>query len=161
MAVLDFGVASSTSAAPQAGTRAPRPVKPVFPSAAPVAERETATIWLNVGVPGPNGKFINLPVGIPVDTMKFLELRGQNQDWIDFQDQRNMLLEALQAKGDSLEPGQEIVLSGLELRLRKVGNEVAPSTVPQTRASTVAALVAALGGTPPASSTSTEAPKTE
>lgn len=82
-----------------------------------------AKLWLNLGYEA-NSRFVNLPIGIPVDTMKPAELKGQNEDWIKFQNARNQLLEGLQAMGAQLEPGQEIEIPNLVIKLRRVNGEL-------------------------------------
>ncbi len=110
-------------------------------------DRPQAKLWLNVGYNVPQSyrnpetgemedRFVNLPVGIPVDTMESLAIRGQNADWATFQSSRNELLKALQAKGNELEPGEEVEVT-LTVRLRRskdaveaVSTEDSPYTVP-------------------------------
>lgn len=84
-------------------------------------DRPSAKVWINVGYEA-NGKFINLPVGIPVDTMEALPVRGQNEDWVKVQSARNALLDAVQKAGAELAPGAEVTLN-LQLRLRKSNDE--------------------------------------
>ena len=81
-------------------------------------QRDRAKLWLNVGYEV-NGRFVNLPIGMPVDTMKPTEVKGQNEDWVKFQTARNQLLEALQHYGMSLAPGEEVEVSTLVIRLRR------------------------------------------
>lgn len=85
-------------------------------------DRPAAKLWLNVGYEA-NGRFVNLPVGIPVDTMEELPIRGQNEEWAAFQTARNQLLRAIQQAGDNLEPGAEITVN-LMVKLRKVNEQV-------------------------------------
>lgn len=87
------------------------------------SDRPKAKLWLNIGYEV-NGKFVNLPVGIPLDTMEPVQARGQNVDWVQFQTARNELLKALQAAGDQLEPGAEMVIPTLEIRVRHTANEL-------------------------------------
>lgn len=88
--------------------------------------RPTAKLWLNPGYDA-NGRFVSLPIGMPVDTMELLPIRGQNVDWIQFQTARNQLLLALQEAGEKLEPGEEVPIF-LDLRLRKINENVDVST---------------------------------
>lgn len=83
-----------------------------------VADRVQAKVWMNVGV-DVGGEFIALPLGTAIDTMKPEEARGNNPEWLMKVAARNELLEMIQAKGDALEPGEEITLT-LEVRLRRV-----------------------------------------
>ena len=86
-------------------------------------ERRQSKLWVNLGCKNADGKFVNLPVGIPIDTMELLAVRGQSEDWVKLTHERNMLIKQLQAIGDDMEPGQEQMLP-LEVQLRRVGNEL-------------------------------------
>lgn len=86
------------------------------------SDKPPAKLWLNVGYEA-NGRFVNLPVGIPVDTMEELPVRGQNEEWAAFQTARNQLLKAIQQAGDNLEPGAEVEVK-LTVKLRKVNEQV-------------------------------------
>jgi hypothetical protein len=102
-------------------------------ASAPAAQRDPATIWLNVGypvdVPGKdeagndvvNQIFVSLPVGIPVDTMKHIDIsRIRNKQMLDLAVARNKLFDDLMAAGKTLEPGQGELVSGLSIQLRRV-----------------------------------------
>lgn len=86
------------------------------------ANRPKAKVWLNVGYEA-GGKFINLPIGLPVDTMDAADVRGQNVDWIKQRTAQNTLLEHLKKMGLSMVPGQEQTVH-LEVRLRRVNEEI-------------------------------------
>lgn len=86
------------------------------------ADLPRATVWLNVGYDA-NGKFVNLPLGLPIDTMEHITVRGQNEEWVQLSHARNELLKALQEAGDALEAGGEIDVP-LIIRIRKVNNEM-------------------------------------
>jgi hypothetical protein len=135
MAVLGFVTAEQQAQANTTNTlptnaRPTRPVVQANGQRQADPNRKQAKLWLNIGFH--NGdKFVNLPVGIPLDTMEFIELKGQNQEWIDFQDDRNILLEALQTKGASLEPGTAEDIPGLIVQVRRVG-EAQPSAAQAT-----------------------------
>src|SRR5262245_25220734 len=79
-------------------------------------------LWLNVGYEA-NGKFINLPLGMAIDTMRPADTRGQNEDFVKQQSARNDLLKALQQLGASFEPGQEQEIN-LVVKLRRVNAEL-------------------------------------
>lgn len=135
---LDHAAANLTNTAGRSG----RPAKPVIAvSNNPTTERSNAQLWLNIGFTRDDGKFINLPFGIAIDTMKFIEFKGQNQDWINEQDQRNALLEALQIKGDGLAAGDDLLLDGLELRLLRVKEKVLPQTNRKQNVTDILALI--------------------
>lgn len=84
-------------------------------------ERPKAKLWLNIGYEA-GGKFINLPVGLPVDNMDPADVRGQNVDWIKQRSAQNALLDAVKKHGFSLQPGEEQTLQ-LEVRIRRVNEE--------------------------------------
>lgn len=111
MAILNF------NAAPQASNRSP-----FAGLQTPSNERPKAKLWLNIGY-DINGKFINLPVGLPIDTMEAADVRGQNEDWIKQRTAQNELLKALQAHGAALAPGQEEIVT-LTVKLRRVNEQM-------------------------------------
>lgn len=82
-------------------------------------------LWLNVGYER-GDKFVNLPLGLAIDTMDPAEIRGQNQDFINLRSAQNELLKHLQAHGMSMTPGEEITVN-LTVKLRRVNEEMAPS----------------------------------
>lgn len=86
------------------------------------SDRPKAKVWLNIGYEKA-GKFINLPIGMPLDTMEPAKVSGQNEEWIKIQTARNALLEALQALGANLKPGEEIDVSNLTIKIRHVAEE--------------------------------------
>jgi hypothetical protein len=96
-------------------------------------ERPQATIWLNIGmtVPIPNDQgeivdtFVSLPFGLPIDTMNEKPITGSSADWHNLVQAKNFLLEQLKEAGASLQPGQEEMIEGLQIQLRKVGQPVA------------------------------------
>ena len=95
-------------------------------NAAQASDRPKAKVWLNIGYQR-GDKFINLPIGLPVDTMDKVDVRGQNEDWIKFQTARNAFLDDLQKYGAQLEAGQEVILnpdSMIQIRLRRVSETV-------------------------------------
>jgi hypothetical protein len=110
MGILDFETAAkSNNTGRSSGRQAP-------------ADRSQAKLWLNVGYDA-NGRFVNLPVGIPIDAMESLPIRGQNEEWAQFQSARNELLKAIQEAGDNLEPGAEVEVK-LVVKLRKVNEGI-------------------------------------
>lgn len=124
MGVLDFNTAS-IPAAPSISERASRPFQGIRNgNGVDRADRPKAKLWLNLGY-DVNGKFVNLPIGTPLDTMEPTDVRGQNPDWIKLQTARNNLLKALQAYGAQLAPGQEVEIPNLVIKLRRVNDELA------------------------------------
>lgn len=77
-------------------------------------------IWLNIGYETADGKFVNLPIGIPVDTMNKLEIRGSNEDWNKLSQARNKMLEKLQKHGSSMAAGAEEEVHGLVIKIKRV-----------------------------------------
>ena len=76
------------------------------PAAAPsTTERKPSEVWLNVGVnipgAGEDGAdlFVSLPVGLPLDDMKAIQIRGSNQNSINLKQVKNALLDELQKLG--------------------------------------------------------------
>ena len=127
MGILDFEAAkTNTTAARSSGRQAPQ-------------DRPAAKLWLNVGYDA-NGRFVNLPVGIPVDTMETLPIRGQNEEWAQFQSARNDLLKAIQEAGDGLEPGAEVEVK-LVVKLRKVNEEIEVSKEDNPFAANLSSLI--------------------
>ena len=114
MGILDFDSAAKTNNAAASGTGRNGRTQ--------AQDRPAAKLWLNLGY-DTNGRFVNLPVGIPVDTMELLPIRGQNEEWAQFQSARNQLLKAIQEAGDNLEPGAEVEVK-LTVKLRKVNEEI-------------------------------------
>lgn len=127
MGILDFEAAkTNTSATSRSGRQAQ-------------SDRPAAKLWLNVGYDA-NGRFVNLPVGIPVDTMETLPIRGQNEEWAQFQSARNDLLKAIQEAGDNLEPGAEVEVK-LVVKLRKVNEEIEVSKESNPFAANLSSLI--------------------
>lgn len=85
--------------------------------------RDPSKLWINIGYEK-NGKFVNLPFGTPIDTMKPAKIQGQNEDWVKFQTARNQFLEALQELGKGLEPGQDMELPSLIIKMHRVAEKV-------------------------------------
>lgn len=114
MGILDFDSAAKTNNTAASGTGRNGRTQ--------AQDRPAAKLWLNLGYDA-NGRFVNLPIGIPVDTMELLPIRGQNEEWAQFQSARNQLLKAIQQAGDNLEPGAEVEVK-LTVKLRKVNEEI-------------------------------------
>ena len=94
--------------------------------------RPKAQLWLNVGysttvlVDGvPEERFVNLPMGMPVDTMELLPVNSRNQEFAQFRMAQNDLLNQIVEFGKTLAPGEAKTLN-LELQLRRVNDDVAP-----------------------------------
>ena len=102
-------------------------------NAAPAAPaKPKATIWLNAGytttvvVDGvQEERFVNLPMGMPVDTMELLPTNSRNAEFAQFRMAQNDLLNQIMELGKSLAPGEAKTIN-LELQLRRVNEDVAP-----------------------------------
>lgn len=76
-------------------------------------ERKVSEFWVNVGIPSSvtreDGSTVNitLPFGIPLDSMQYLTIRGQNSDFNNLQKARNSLLDDLRKYAAELQPGEE------------------------------------------------------
>lgn len=111
-----------------------QPAGPLFnssraPTSSRTEERVDAQVWINIGyyvTVGDETKFVNLPLGMPLDTMKPARITGQNEDWIKLQTARNGLLNEMQKLGAELKPGQTVDLTqtgGLVIQLRRVDDK--------------------------------------
>lgn len=101
-------------------------------AAAAPAARPKAMLWLNVGysttvlVDGvEEERFVNLPLGMPVDTMELLPVNSRNQEFAQFRMAQNDLLNQIVEFGKTLAPGEAKTLN-LELQLRRVNDDVVP-----------------------------------
>jgi hypothetical protein len=92
--LIDFAAEGAKS---QAGTATTR-------RNVPVADRPQAKTWINIGYEL-NGKFVNLPLGMALDTMEPAQRRGTDPEWLKLVDARNNLLKGLQAFADQLPAG--------------------------------------------------------
>lgn len=117
MALIDFNESRNTQPAARTGGRQ----RPVDANGQPLPQ---AKLWLNVGYMK-GDRFINLPLGLPIDTMEPVEIRGSNQDWLKFNKARNDLLEALKGMIEKLGPGDEVDLPNLIIKIRRTQGEVA------------------------------------
>lgn len=97
-------------------------------------DRPKAQVWLNVGttvdIPNPDtgemeSVFVALPVGIPLDTMEAMEVRGSNKNWAHMVQAKNWLLDQLQALGGNVKPGEEQLVDGLQIQVKRVGKSQA------------------------------------
>jgi len=95
--------------------------------------RKPSEFWINVGLPVPGMSddkfsFLSLPLGIPLDTMNPVELRGSNQEFLEFRAAQNALLDKVQKAAKDLRPGEAVEL-GLMVQLRRIlGEPTAPAS---------------------------------
>jgi hypothetical protein len=97
------------------------------------ADLPKAQTWLNVGYevgePGTDEyRFVSPPMGIPLDTMKPIEIRTRNAEFAAFQSSQNGCLKQLQDEAAKLAPGESVVIrnpeSPLCIQLRRVNDPV-------------------------------------
>lgn len=93
-----------------------------------------AEFWLNVGLPANSvvpgeaePRFISLPMGLPLDTMKPAKVSGSNELYRQLQTAKNDLWEQLMRASSRLQPGQEMELP-LVVRVRRVKQDVPVQT---------------------------------
>lgn len=90
------------------------------------AERPKTQFWLNVGIvltgAGKDGEdlFVSLPMGLALDDMKAVNVRGQNADWVHLQQAKNSLLEATKKAGANLQPGERQLLPEFSVELARI-----------------------------------------
>ena len=120
---INFNRPFGSNTANAAGTLNAAPAAPAKPK---------ATIWLNAGytttvvVDGvQEERFVNLPMGMPVDTMELLPTNSRNAEFAHFRMAQNDLLKQIMDLGKSLAPGEAKTIN-LELQLRRVNEDVAP-----------------------------------
>lgn len=109
--------------------------KPVFAAktaAATGTARPKAQIWMNLGyeiqVPATDGtmetRFINLPMGLPLDTMEEVATTSTNEVFAAMQIAKNDLLKQLLAAAADLTPGGERIVN-LQVQMRRVNDAAA------------------------------------
>ena len=109
-------------------TLAAQATKSAAAQAAPATteQRKSSQVWLNVGVTIPGAGedgadlFVSLPVGLPLDDMKPVVIRGTNQNSINLKQVKNMLLDELQKLGASMAPGQRRLVPQLDVEIYRV-----------------------------------------
>ena len=120
---INFNRPFGSNTANAAGTLNAAPAAPAKPK---------ATLWLNAGytttvvVDGvQEERFVNLPMGMPVDTMELLPTNSRNAEFAQLRMAQNDLLNQIMELGKSLAPGEAKTIN-LELQLRRVNEDVAP-----------------------------------
>lgn len=82
-----------------------------------------AKFWMNVGYEV-DGRFVNIPLGIPLDTQEPLRTDTNNEEFNELRASQNELLEDLMAEAEKMQPGEERIVP-LQIRLRRVTERVA------------------------------------
>ena len=109
--------------------------KPVFAAktaATPATARPKAQIWMNLGyeiqVPATDGtmetRFINLPMGLPLDTMEEVATTSTNEVFAAIQIAKNDLLKQLLTAAADLPAGGERIVN-LQVQMRRVNDAAA------------------------------------
>ena len=110
--------------------------KPVFAPksavATPAAARPKAQIWMNLGyeiqVPTSDGtmetRFINLPMGLPLDTMEEVATTSSNEIFAAMQIAKNDLLKQLLTAAADLPAGGERIVN-LQVQMRRINDATA------------------------------------
>lgn len=124
MSIFDT-IAAQTAARPQttaAGGKAPRLDR--FGNVLPDAE-----FWLNIGLDLPvydpetgeeKIEFVSLPIGLPLDTMSEMEVRGKNKRWNTIVAAKNQILQVLVSSArETLEPGGTMRPDQLIVEIRR------------------------------------------
>lgn len=115
-------------------------------SRANVETRTKSEFWLNVGYvveidtdEGVVERFVSLPFGIPLDTMKPLEVSGNSDVFAYLRMAQNELLESLLEAANELKPGESRVIGAgdqLSIEIRRIKGErsdLKPSANPFAR----------------------------
>ena len=113
-------------------------------------ERKATQFWVNVGITlkgaGENGAdlFVSLPMGIALDDIKPVNVRGNNVNYVQLQQAKNALLNATQTAAAKLAPGERMPLPEFSVEIARVS---APDQVGDTQSNPLlGALANALGG---------------
>jgi len=99
-------------------------------------DRPAAQVWLNIGINVDMSNpetgetetvFVSLPLGLPVDTMEPLAMRGSNANWANMVQAKNYVLEELQKMAAGVAPGEGEFVDGLKIQIKRVGTAAAPA----------------------------------
>lgn len=108
----------------------------VAPSAA-AEDRPTAMAWLNIGYPvefvnpktgETESRFISIPVGVPLDTQKPINITSRNDVMQGMQAAQNELLRQLQNAAAGMDAGAEAIVD-LQIQLRRINDKVEAPTI--------------------------------
>ena len=92
-------------------------------------DRPKTQLWMNIGYEtgDENYPFLSLPVGIPLDNQEHVKANSSNADFAAFCAARNGLLDSLIAAGETLAPGEDMIIgvegSPLQIQIRRIGEE--------------------------------------
>lgn len=103
-------------------------------------DRTPAEYWINLGYQvtvkledgAEETRFISLPMGLALDSMKLLPTNSTNELWAQQQGARNNLFTQIMDIAKTLESGEEKILAvdptnGLAVQLRRVKSEMPPA----------------------------------
>lgn len=117
----------------------PAPSNNVRPMTQGNQQRDPATKWLNVGMTVPllqdDGTVVDTFVtvlGIPLDNVQMPEFRGNSQSYHQVVMAKQAMLRAILGEADSIAPGSESPVAGLEIQIRKVGEKAEPAPTEAT-----------------------------
>ena len=107
------------------------PARPLFaPRASTIVEAQAgepqAEVYANIGIETGHEKygFMSLPRGVAIDTQQPKQVRGSDEDFVNFTYGQNELLAWVQDQAKSLKPGESVILTGLTIELRRRGGAV-------------------------------------
>jgi hypothetical protein len=89
-------------------------------------ERKPSQFWLNVGIVVPgmgedgSDVFVTLPVGIALDDLKKIEVKGSNPNWVKLQQAKNQFMELIGAQAAALAPGERKILPRIVVEVARV-----------------------------------------
>lgn len=132
------------------------PASPAPKTTEEAGKKPASQLWANIvsrvegaGEPDADGNptdmFISLPVGIALDDMKPILVKGTNGKWVHIQQAKNAFLENLQKKLAGFAPGERKIEPGLYVELYRINT--APAQVAETDGSNpfIAGILASLG----------------
>lgn len=106
----------------------PATLNAAAPGKAVASNKPKAQFWLNIGYEvevqtseGAEKKFINLPMGLALDSMDEVPTTSSNQIFAAMQIAKNDLLKQLLGVGADLAPGEERLVN-LQVQLRRVND---------------------------------------
>lgn len=110
---------------------------PVVQTAAPTEDtRPKPQVYLNIGLNMPmtnpetgevEDVFVAIPFGLGLDTMEHMEIRGNSKSWAHMVQAKNYILDELKKLGEAIGPGEDQVVEGLQVQIKRVGQAAAPS----------------------------------
>lgn len=114
---------TSVEATQPAGAGATRTKRP--------KQTEYVNVGLNLPIPQADGtvvtKFVSLPFGIAMDNVEPMEATGSNVEWANMVAAKNFLLNYVRTELSKLAPGEESMLSGLEVQVKRAPTSGVPA----------------------------------